>query len=149
METLYIMRRCTAAQSGLWAWQKEIYKMAEHYEHCLFTEKGIKELAAKMQKRADLLKGKDREIVFSRWTCDDDPYIRIGPGGHSVCVQFVKVLGSWAPMVEKVEATRGEIVSIEGHSFPDGYTDIKIRFYDGFPLPCLAGKDVLVTMEEV
>jgi hypothetical protein len=139
-----MMQSCNTALSGLWAWQKEIYKMAEHYEHCLFTEKGVKELAAKMQKAADRLKGKEREIRFYRYTSDSDPIIGIGP---SLCVRFVKIRGSWAPMAEKVEATRGEIFSMRGNS--DGFREVTIRFYNCFPMQSITGKDVLVTMEEV
>ena len=143
METLYMMQSCNAALSGLWAWQKEIYKMAEHYEHCLFTEKGVKELAAKMQKAADRMKGKEREIRFFRYTSDDDPIIGIGPGGHSVSVRFVKIRGSWAPMAEKVEATRGEIFSMRGNS--DGFREVTIRFYNCFPMQSITRQAQLAT----
>ena len=146
MTELYFMNSCDTALSGAWAWQKEIYHRAKRWQHCLFTEEGIKDLAARLQKQADGMKGKDRTVKFSRYF-NDRPAIGIGPGDHYMQVNFTKVNGSFAPMVECKEAVRGEIFSISAHS--DGYKEVTIRFYDGFPLKTITGKDVLVTMEEV
>ena len=146
MTELYFMESCNAPMSGAWAWQKEIYHAAKRWQHCLFTEEGIKDLAVRLQNKADRMKGKDRTVKFSNCS-KDKPSIGIGPGDHYMGVYFTKVNGSFAPMVEKVEATRGEIVSMAGHS--NGYQEVTIRFYDGFPLKSFTGKDVLVTMEEI
>ena len=149
MTELYFMNTCSASTSSLWAWQKEVYHAAERWEHHLFTEDGIKELVAKLQKMADGLKGKDREVKIYTWPHDDRPYINIGPSGHSACISFTKVQGTWAPMVEKVEAVRGEVVSISHQTDIAGIFDITLRFINDCPLKSFTGKDVLVTMEEV
>lgn len=146
MTDLYFMNSCHCAQSGLWAWQKEVYKAASRWEHHLFTADGIKELVAKLQKKADGLKGKEREIRLNFEYHNLNPYISIGPG---CSVSFTKVEGSWAPMVEKVEAVRGEVVSVSHHNDIAGIFDITLRFINNCPLKSLTGKDVLVTMEEV
>ena len=108
MTDLYFMNSCHCALSGLWAWQKEVYKTSSRWEHHLFTEDGIKALVAKLQKMADGLKGKEREIRLSFEYHNLNPYISIGPG---CTVSFTKVEGTWAPMVEKVEV---EILDNEG-----------------------------------
>lgn len=107
------MNTCSASTSSLWAWQKEVYHAAERWEHHLFTEEGIKELVAKLQKMADGLKGKDREIRLYKYTHDDSPNIGIGPGTHPVCISFTKVEGTWKeePQGKKVEV---EILDNEG-----------------------------------
>lgn len=143
------MNTCSASTSSLWAWQKEVYHAAERWEHHLFTEDGIKELVAKLQKMADGLKGKDREVKIFMWPHDDRPYINIGPSGHAACMTFTKVEGTWAPMVEKVEAVRGEVVSISHQTDIAGIFDITLRFINDCPLKSFTCKDVLVTMEEV
>lgn len=86
------MNSCHNAQSGLWAWQKEVYKTASRWEHHLFTEDGIKELAAKLQKTADSLKGKEREIRLSFEYHSLNPYISMGPG---CSVTFTLVKGAY------------------------------------------------------
>lgn len=146
MTDLYFMNSCHCAQSGLWAWQKEVYKAASRWEHHLFTADGIKELVAKLQKMADGLKGKEREIRLNFEYHNLNPYISIGPG---CSVSFTKVEGTWAPMVEKVEAVRGEVVSISHRTDIAGIFDITLRFINDCPLKSFTGKDVLVTMEEV
>lgn len=140
------MNSCHCAQSGLWAWQKEVYKAASRWEHHLFTADGIKELVAKLQKMADGLKGKEREVRLNFEYHNLNPYISIGPG---CSVSFTKVEGTWAPMVEKVEAVRGEVVSISHQTDIAGIFDITLRFINDCPLKSFTGKDVLVTMEEV
>lgn len=95
MTDLYFMNTCSTSASGLWAWQKEVYHAAERWEHHLFTEDGIKELVAKLQKMADGLRGKDREVKIYTWPHDDRPYINIGPGGRAAHISFTKVEGVW------------------------------------------------------
>lgn len=95
LKELYMMDTCSASTSGLWVWQKEVYRAAERWEHHLFTEEGIKELVAKLQKMADGLKGKDREVRLYKYTHDDTPNIGIGPGGHAACISFTRVKGTW------------------------------------------------------
>ena len=146
MTDLYFMNSCHCALSGLWAWQKEVYKTSSRWEHHLFTEDGIRELVAKLQKMADGLKGKEREIRLSFEYHNLNPYISIGPG---CTVSFTKVEGTWAPMVEKVEAVRGEVVSISHQTDIAGIFDITLRFINDCPLKSFTVKDVLVTMEEV
>lgn len=97
MTDLYFMNSCHCAQSGLWAWQKEVYKAASRWEHHLFTADGIKELVAKLQKMADGLKGKEREIRLNFEYHNLNPYISIGPG---CSVSFTKVEGTWADIKE-------------------------------------------------
>lgn len=108
MTDLYFMNSCHCALSGLWAWQKEVYKTSSRWEHHLFTEDGIKELVAKLQKMADGLKGKEREIRLSFEYHNLNPYISIGPG---CTVSFTKVEGSWKEDDKKVEV---EILDNEG-----------------------------------
>lgn len=108
MTDLYFMNSCHCAQSGLWAWQKEVYKAASRWEHHLFTEDGIKELVAKLQKMADGLKGKEREIRLSFEYHNLNPYISIGPG---CTVSFTLVTGTWKEDDKKVEV---EILDNEG-----------------------------------
>lgn len=75
------------------AWQKECYKAAERWQHHLFTEEGIMDLTARLQKAADGMKGRDREVrAWFRHT-DLNPVISIGPG---VSVSFTHVEGTWA-----------------------------------------------------
>jgi len=108
MTDLYFMNSCHCAQSGLWAWQKEVYKTASRWEHHLFTADGIKELVAKLQKMADGLKGKEREIRLNFEYHNLNPYISIGPG---CSVSFTKVEGTWKEDDKKVEV---EILDNEG-----------------------------------
>lgn len=108
MTDLYFMNSCHCAQSGLWAWQKEVYKAASRWEHHLFTADGIKELVAKLQKMADGLKGKEREIRLNFEYHNLNPYISIGPG---CSVSFTKVEGTWKEDDKKVEV---EILDNEG-----------------------------------
>lgn len=86
------MNSCHCAQSGLGAWQKEVYKAASRWEHHLFTADGIKELVAKLQKMADGLKGKEREIRLNFEYHNLNPYISMGPG---CSVTFTLVKGAW------------------------------------------------------
>ena len=108
MTDLYFMNSCHCAQSGLWAWQKEVYKAASRWAHHLFTADGIKELVAKLQKMADGLKGKEREIRLNFEYHNLNPYISIGPG---CSVSFTKVEGTWKEDDKKVEV---EILDNEG-----------------------------------
>lgn len=91
--------------SALWAWQKEVYLAAIKWQCHLFTMEGIKELAAKLQKQADGLKGKEREVRLCFYYNDLNPYLSIGPNCH---VSFTKVKGSWASMAE----TEGKVVEL-------------------------------------
>lgn len=97
MTELYFMNTCSPAMSSLWAWQKEVYKTASRWEHHLFTSEGIQELATKLQKQANGLKGKEREIRLSFHYKDLSPYIMIGP---SCSVSFTLVKGTWEEIKE-------------------------------------------------
>lgn len=93
MTELYFMNeRGQQSLSALWAWQKEVYLTAIKWQCHLFTMEGIKELAAKLQKQADGLKGKEREVRLCFYYNDLNPYLSIGPNCH---VSFTKVKGAW------------------------------------------------------
>lgn len=97
MTELYFMNSANNARSSLLSWQKQVYESARHYEHTLFTREGIQELAGRLQKQADGLRGRDRDVHYTYNSYFDDPFITIGQG---CSLSFTRVRGAWAEMKE-------------------------------------------------
>ena len=95
-EKLYVCGGNHSSMSGLRVWQKNTLRVAEQYEHCVFTRQEIEDLTRRLQEFAKTQKNVTEKIYGPEFERDErygiSPSIRIGSGGY---VSFTPIKGDY------------------------------------------------------
>lgn len=84
------------SMSGLRVWQKNTARIAEQYDHCIFTRHEIEDLAARLIEFAKTQKNVTEEIRGPKFE-DEDKY-GISPGitiGSNCYINFIPIKGDY------------------------------------------------------
>ena len=95
-EKRYLCEARRNSTSGLRVWQKNTLKIAERYDHCVFTQQEIEDLTRRLQEFAATQKNVTEKICGPKF--EDDERYGISPGitiGSGCYLNFIPIRGDY------------------------------------------------------